>query len=79
MRKCNNCNIEMLEGKLFGKPRFMDMDHDIDKFYFNVKTGENTNFLGIKYDETKQINLNACVCPKCGKVDLYVNPDDLKQ
>ena len=43
-----------------------------------VKTGENTNFLGIKYDEVKKIVLNACVCPKCGKVELYVSPDNLK-
>ena len=79
MRKCEKCDVEMVNGFLYGEPRFIDMDHDIDKFYFNVKTGEQGNFLGIKYDTSKQFNLNACVCPRCGKIELYVNPDDLKQ
>lgn len=30
MKKCNDCNIEMIDGSLFGKPRFIDMDHDIN-------------------------------------------------
>ena len=36
MRKCEKCDVEMVNGFLYGEPRFIDMDHDIDKFYFNV-------------------------------------------
>ena len=31
--KCEKCNVEMIDGSLYGKPRFIDIDHDIDKFY----------------------------------------------
>lgn len=74
--KCNNCNVEMLDGRLYGKPRFMDMDHNIDKFYVDINTGNKTNFLGIKVDETTRKNLKVKVCPKCGKAELYANLDD---
>ena len=36
--KCEKCNVEMIDGSLYGKPRFIDIDHDIDKFYVSIKT-----------------------------------------
>ena len=77
MKKCNNCNVEMLEGRLYGKPKFIDMDHEINKFYFDLKTGEKGSILGIGFDKTKRFNLNSCVCPKCGKVELFIDPNDI--
>ena len=73
MKKCEKCNVEMLEGYLYGKPRYIDIDHDINKFYFNVKTGEKENVFGIPIDKTKRYRLNSYVCPKCGKVESYVD------
>lgn len=79
MKKCNDCNIEMIDGSLFGEPRFIDIDHDIDKFYVYVKTGEKANFLGLKRDMTKRAKLNVKVCPNCGKVEMYINPNDITE
>lgn len=78
MRKCSDCNVEMIVGSLYGEPRFIDMDHEIDKFYVHVKTGKQKKFLGLKIDETKRSDLDVKVCPKCGKIEMYINPDDIK-
>ena len=77
--KCEKCNVEMIDGSLYGKPRFIDIDHDIDKFYVSIKTGKKTSVLGLEVDETKKIKLNVKVCPKCGKVEMYVSPNDIKE
>lgn len=77
--KCEKCNVEMIDGSLYGKPRFIDIDHDIDKFYVSIKTGKKTSVLGLEVDETKKIKLNVKVCPKCGKVEMYVSPNDNKE
>lgn len=77
--KCEKCNIEMIDGSLYGKPRFIDIDHDIDKFYVSIKTGKKTSVLGLEVDEAKKIKLNVKVCPKCGKVEMYVSPNDIKE
>ena len=77
--KCEKCNVEMIDGSLYGKPRFIDIDHDIDKFYVSIKTGKKTSVLGLEVDETKEIKLNVKVCPKCGKVEMYVSPNDIKE
>lgn len=72
MKKCSDCNVEMVETKLYGKPRFIDMEHDIDKFYVCNKIDENKRF----YSKSELLELKARVCPKCGKVETYV---DLEQ
>ena len=77
--KCEKCNVEMIDGSLYGKPRFIDIDHDIDKFYISIKTSKKTSVLGLEVDETKKIKLNVKVCPKCGKVEMYVSPNDTKE
>lgn len=77
--KCEKCNVEMIDGSLYGKPRFIDIDHDIDKFYVSIKTGKKTSVLGLEVDETNKIKLNVKVCPKCGKVEMYVSPNDIKE
>ena len=77
--KCEKCNVEMIDGSLYGKPRFIDIDHDIDKFYVSIKTGKKTSVLGLEVDEAKKIKLNVKVCPKCGKVEMYVSPNDIKE
>lgn len=79
MKKCNECNIEMIDGSLYGKPRFMDMDHDIDKFYVDIKTGNKTSFLGLKIDETIKVKLNVKICPNCGKVEMYINSNEIEK
>ncbi len=78
MKKCNDCNIEMIDGVLYGKPKFIDVDHEIDKFYVNIRTGNKKTIFGIQTDEINQVELKVRICPNCGKVELYVNPNDIK-
>ncbi len=79
MKKCNDCNVEMVDGRLYGKPKFIDMDHDINKFYVDVQTGNKTNILGLEVAETKRSKLNVRICPNCGKVELYINPNEIER
>ena len=53
--KCEKCNVEMIDGSLYGKPRFIDIDHNIDRFYISIKTGKKTSVYGLEVDETKKI------------------------
>ena len=39
----------------------------------SIPTDEKGNFLGLKYDKIKMLPLKARVCPKCGKVEIYVD------
>ena len=78
MRKCNDCNSDMIDGILYGKPKFIDVDHEIAKFYVNIKTGNKKTIFGIQTDEINQVELNVKICPKCGKVELSINPNDIK-
>ena len=77
--KCEKFNFEMIDCILYLMTRFIVIDHDIDKFYVSIKTGKKTSVLGLEVDETKKIKLNVKVCPKCGKVEMYVSPNDIKE
>ena len=80
MRKCEKCEIEMLKADLHGEPFDIDLDKEINDFsirYINGtkevkgifgKTKEKENFCESK--------LNAAVCPKCGKVELYIDASE---
>lgn len=73
MKKCNECNYEMVENcKIEGQHPFevgMDGSSNIS---IHVPTGEKrTSFLGTQYDVTKNFRLKARICPKCGKIELY--------
>lgn len=77
MKKCSECDIEMIDGDLHGEPFVFDMDHEINDFSIIAKTGNQKKFLGFNYDERKEAKLKSRFCPKCGKVELYINPNDL--
>ena len=77
MKVCRDCNVEMMEATYYGYPRFIDMDHEIDRFEIRIKTGEKKSFLGIKYDSVIKAKLKARVCPNCGKVENYIDKEDL--
>ena len=72
MKKCLDCNVEMVEAKYYGKPRWMDRDHDIDKFFVTTQVNKNANF----FSAQELLELRARICPKCGKVESYVNLND---
>ena len=45
--------------------------------FVQVPTGEVGDFLGISLDMSTNVQFKARICPKCGKMELYVNPDEL--
>lgn len=79
MKLCEKCQVEMLEASFYGYPRFIDMDHEIDKFELHIYTGKQNSFLGIKYPDFIRVPLKTAVCPKCGKVENYIDPSVLTE
>ena len=77
MKKCSECNIDMINNCVIeGQHPFeLGVDGRTD-ISIHVPTNEKGSFLGIKYDKTFDLNLKARVCPKCGKVELYVDLSD---
>ena len=79
MKKCNDCNVEMIENcEIKGQHPFelgVDGESNIS---IHIPTNEKGSFLGIKYDKTKEIPLKVRICPNCGKVEPYININDLK-
>lgn len=72
MKKCNDCNVEMIEktnlhtdyvgGVRFEEQIFLDYDdelHGIKPLFGNKKISKK--------------RIKARVCPQCGKVELYVD------
>jgi len=76
MKKCSDCNVEMIEGlKIEGQHPFeIGVDGRTD-IYIHIPTGEEDTFLGIKYDVTNRVKPLARLCPSCGKVELYIEFD----
>ena len=73
MKKCNDCNVEMIEGvEVFGQQHFEIGPESQSTIYLNIPTGK--KFLG--FDRTTRVEPLARICPKCGKVELYVNIEE---
>ena len=77
MKKCSECNIDMIEDCVIeGQHPFelgADGRTDISLF---VPTGNSSSFLGIPFEVKDRYPIKARFCPKCGKVEIYVNPQD---
>ena len=80
MKKCNECNIEMIENCIIeGQHPFeigVDGRTDIS---VHIPTNEQGSFIGIKYEKKIELQLKARVCPTCGKVEPYVNVSKLNE
>jgi hypothetical protein len=78
MKICRDCNVEMIENCIFDgqHPFELGADGEVD-ISVHIPTNEKGSFLGIKYDKTITSNVKARVCPKCGKIELYANLDNL--
>ena len=78
MKKCSECNVEMIEDWVIDGQHPFELGADgRTDISVHVPTNEEGSFLGIKYDKTIELDLKARVCPKCGKVELYVNSEKL--
>ena len=80
MKKCNECNVEMLENCIVqGQHPFeigIDGQSDIS---VHIPTNEKGSFLGIKYNKEIELPLRARICPNCGKAEMYVNWNENNQ
>lgn len=74
MKLCNDCNMNMVENvKVEGQHPFELGVDGKSKIFLDIPTGENGKFLGLSLDKTIRTDLKARVCPKCGKVEMYVD------
>jgi hypothetical protein len=78
MKKCSDCNVEMIDDvSIKGQHPFeVGMDGESDIF-ISIPTNEKGSFLGIKYDKVNEVMCKARICPKCGKVELYVETEEI--
>lgn len=82
MKKCTDCNVEMIDGFDVSVDQNFEVGANAHSTINIFKpTGETTkSFLGIKLKKTIGGYISkASVCPKCGKVDFYINPEDLNK
>lgn len=74
MKKCNDCNVEMVENvKVEGQHPFELGVDGKSKIFLDIPSGEKGSFLGVTVDKTIRADLKARVCPKCGKAEMYVD------
>ena len=74
MKKCNDCNCDMIGNCLIsGKHPFeVGIDQRVD-ISLNIPTGRKSSFLGIPYEVSDSYALKARVCPKFGKIELFAD------
>lgn len=73
MKKCTECNVEMVEDVKISSQLHVEVGPSSQStIYLNIPTGK--KFLG--FDRTTRVEPLARICPKCGKVELYVNIEE---
>ena len=71
MKKCTDCNIEMKEG--FGIRA--DEQVSINNTFKLYIVKNDKDYYGHRISKN---DVKCRICPNCGKVELYINPEDLK-
>lgn len=80
MKKCSDCNIDMIDNaEIYGQHPFeigIDGSSELYVSFVNGKT-MTKNIFGKENEEDNlcENELKARVCPKCGKVELYIELD----
>lgn len=77
MKKCLDCDFYMREAKIDGQHPFEVGIDGQSKIRVHIPTGEKTSLLGLELDDMVKAEVKARVCPKCGKVELFVEPSNL--
>lgn len=80
MKKCSDCNVEMIDNcRIVGQHPFEIGPDGRTRFFIHIPTGEQDSFMGIKYNKEKRIEPSVRICPKCGKIELYVDIDKVEK
>ena len=77
MKKCLECNFYMREIIIDGQHPFeIGVDGRTD-LRVHIPTGEKSSLLGLTIDKRITTDLKARICPKCGKIELFVDPESI--
>ncbi len=70
MKKCNDCNVDMIEDiKIKGQ----------HPFEIGIDGESNLSILVPRKVFMKSIPIKSRFCPSCGKVELYINTEELQK
>ncbi len=77
MKKCSECNTIMIDNcRIEGQHPFELGADGKTNIFLQIPTGKKGNFLGLEFESEKKENLKARFCPKCGKVEFYIDVND---
>ena len=69
MKKCSECNVDMIEELGIRA----DEELSIDNRFRLYITSNPKDYFGTRLSE----EVKCRVCPKCGKLELYIDPKEL--
>ena len=79
MKKCENCNVEMIENTNLHTDYVGGVTYE-EQIYLSYVNGTTTakNIFGKEREKENNVTkrVKARVCPNCGKVELFVELDD---
>ena len=79
MKMCSDCNVVMIDNCEFeGQLKFKLGADGESRVSLRVPTGKNATFLGLPIAVRKDASLRGRMCPNCGKVELYVDLNELR-
>ena len=79
MKMCSDCNVVMIDNcELEGQLKFKLGADGESRVSLTVPTGENASLFGLPIDVRKEACIRGRMCPNCGKVELYVNLNELR-
>ena len=72
MKKCNECNIDMIDDTNLHTDYVGGIDFK-EQIYLDYEDEKNGTKQLLSNKKISKKRLKARVCPKCGKVELYLN------
>ena len=80
MKKCNECNVDMIEDTNLHTDYVGGVSFEEQIYLSYVKGTKNvTNIFGKEKEKDNDVTerVKARVCPVCGKLELFVSSDDI--
>ena len=73
MKKCSECNVEMVEGLGIRSEDPVDVENNHRLYIVTREDDYYARRISHKH------NVRCRICPNCGKVELFINPEDLRK